>query len=126
MFKGKVTRVGLESDRVNEERRVYVSCEECPLEFFLGEQAEVFITTALIDQALMVPETAVAQFDGASGFIWTTENGRLQRRTVRFGHRSLDGRIEIAGGLPAGVQTPSAVLPEFRDGRAVRIVGPAP
>lgn len=29
-FSGSVVRVGIESDRVNEERRVYVACTDCP------------------------------------------------------------------------------------------------
>ena len=37
--------IGLESDRVNEERRVWLTCADCPEPMYLGEQAEVRITT---------------------------------------------------------------------------------
>ena len=30
VFPAKVVRIGLESDRVSEERRVYVKCDVCP------------------------------------------------------------------------------------------------
>ena len=46
LFRGRVTRIGIESDRVNEERRIYVACDDCPKTFVLGEQAEVFVTKA--------------------------------------------------------------------------------
>jgi HlyD family secretion protein len=44
-FHGTIARIGLESDRVNEERRVWLTCADCPAEMFLGEQAEVRILT---------------------------------------------------------------------------------
>ncbi|MDK9698082.1 MAG: efflux RND transporter periplasmic adaptor subunit, partial [Siculibacillus sp.] len=46
VFAGRVGRIGLENDRVGEERRVHVDCTNCPAEFHLGEQAEVEITPA--------------------------------------------------------------------------------
>jgi HlyD family secretion protein len=120
-FRGRVTRIGIESDRVNEERRIYMNCENCPESFYLGEQAEVFITTAVLPRALMVPEAAIDKFDGSSGTIWTIEDGRLLRRRATFGKRSLDGRIELTGGLGEGVAVPAAVSTDFREERSVRV-----
>ncbi len=57
-FQGTVARIDIESDRVSEERRVYIACDRCPESFHLGEQAEIYVTTAVVD-ALLVPETAV-------------------------------------------------------------------
>ena len=31
VFQARVVRIGIESDRVSEERRVYVKCEQCPV-----------------------------------------------------------------------------------------------
>jgi HlyD family secretion protein len=119
-FRGRVSRIGIESDRVNEERRIYVTCENCPEAFYLGEQAEVFITTAVLPRALMVPEASIAEFDGATGSVWTVEGGKLNRRKVGLGKRALDGRIAIESGLPeaALVAVPAA---GFRAGRSVRL-----
>jgi HlyD family secretion protein len=125
-FTGRVVRIGIESDRVNEERRVYVSCADCPEAFFLGEQAEVWITTGLVKRALMVPEIAIGQFDGSSGIIWTVENGRLHRRPVTLGRRTLDGRIEVVRGLGEGALVPATTSTDFREQRAVRIVEDSP
>ena len=120
MFQGRVARIGIESDRVNEERRVYVVCETCPKDFFIGEQAEVFIITATLERALMVPETLIDRADGSAGMIWIVEEGRLRRQRGTLGHRTLDGRVEVTG-LPNGALVPAAPSDRFRDGRAVSV-----
>ncbi|GGE89586.1 efflux RND transporter periplasmic adaptor subunit [Stappia taiwanensis] len=121
VFPAKVARIGIESDRVNEERRVWVSCQQCPPRAFLGEQAEVRITVARLDTALMVPEAAVAGFDGHTGRVWTVEDGRFQRRALVFGHRSEDARLEVTGGLPEGARIVSAAVSGLREGRMARV-----
>ncbi len=120
-FKGRVTRIGVESDRVNEERRVYVACDDCPEAFFLGEQAEVYITTSIASRALLVPESAIAQSDGASGVVWTVEDGRLRQRRVTLGRRTLDSRIEVSGDIPAGARVAAATSAQYHEGRAARV-----
>ena len=118
-----VVRIDIESDRVSEERRVYVKCDQCPADFHLGEQAEVFITVAKLPQALLIPETAVDLYDGVEGTVWTLEDGALHKRKVRFGHRTLDGRLEIIGGLPADGRVLATWSAGLREGRAARIDG---
>lgn len=122
MFKGHVTRIGIESDRVSEERRVYIACDRCPESFHLGEQAEIFITTDVLDKALLVPETAIEHFDGTKGTVWTVEDGELRRRAVALGHRTLDSRLEITDGLPEGARVVSAIRPGLREGRAAKVL----
>lgn len=121
VFRGAVVRVGIESDRVNEERRIYVACTDCPSEFHLGEQAEVYVTKAVLPRALMVPEKVIERFDGASGLLWIVRDGRLTRVRMRFGHRSHDGRVELSEGLPDGALVPAAVGSGFREGRAATV-----
>ena len=58
-FTGRVVRIGLESDRVSEERRVFIKGDNPPPRVYLGEQAEFWITVAHLDKALLVPEAAV-------------------------------------------------------------------
>ncbi len=127
MLRGLVTRIDIESDRVSEERRVYIACDQCPENFHLGEQAEVFITTTVLGEALLVPETAVAGFDGTHGTVWTVEGGELHRREVSFGLRTLDSRLEIVDGLPDGARVVSTLRPGLREGRGARLLeGAAP
>jgi HlyD family secretion protein len=124
MFHGKVARIGIESDRVNEERRFYVSCDDCPPGFFLGEQAEVQILTGTLPRALMIPEAMIDRFDGTAGAVWTIEDGRLHRRQVKLGRRALDGRVELRDGLPVGALVPAELRDGFAEGRAA--AGSAP
>ncbi len=121
MLHGHVTRIDIESDRVSEERRVYIAYDQVPESFHLGEQAEVFITTTVLGQALLVPETAVESFNGTRGTVWTLEDRELRRREVVFGHRTLDTRLEIIGGLPNGARVVSVPRSGLREGRAAQV-----
>lgn len=127
-FSGQVVRIGLESDRVSEERRVYIRGDNPPSRLHLGEQAEFWITVAVLDKALLIPEAAVHGYDGRQGTVWTVEDGRLRRRLVTFRHRTEDSRLEIASGLPPAAQVVTDVGAGFKDGRAVRVsvAQPAP
>lgn len=121
IFTGSVVRIGLESDRVTEERRVYIRGDNPPARVFLGEQVEFWITVGTIDRALLVPEAAVHGFDGREGRVWTVEDGRLRRRLVGFSHRTEDGRLEIVSGMADGAHVVTQVESAFRDGRSARI-----
>jgi len=117
-----VVRIDIESDRVSEERRVYVKCDQCPADFHLGEQVEVYITVAIFPEALLVPEVAVDLYDGIEGTVWTVEDGALQQRKVRFGNRTLDGRLEITGGLAQDARVLANWPPGLRAGRTVQLI----
>lgn len=121
-FTGVVARIGLESDRVSEERRVYIKGDSPPSRLFLGEQAEFWITVARLDTALLVPEAAVHGYDGRNGTVWTVENGTLRRRLVDFRHRTEDARLEIVGGLADKAQVVTSITVGLREGRAARVL----
>lgn len=122
-FRGHVARVGLENDRVGEERRVWVACETCPADFHLGEQAEVEVTTRRLAAALLVPQTALRLTGPAEASGWVVVDGRLAERRLRLGARLLDGRVEIVDGVPAGAALVVARdTGGFRDGRRARLV----
>lgn len=122
-FHGAIARIGLESDRVNEERLVWLSCGDCPAEMFLGEQAEVRILTGTRATALMVPEVAITGFDGYRGTVWTVRDGRLARAELTFGARDDRGRVEVTGGLPDGAAIVARPPQGAADGRRARIEG---
>jgi HlyD family secretion protein len=119
--KGHVARIEPESDRVNEERRVEVAFDPIPANANLGEQAEVYITTVRLPQALLVPEAAIVGLGKDHGTVWTDEDGRLQQREVTLGHRLLDGRYEITGGVPAKALVVTQLRGGLRAGRAATI-----
>jgi HlyD family secretion protein len=116
-MKATVVRIEIESDRVNEERRVYVRCGGCPLTFHLGEQAEVVITVATLPRARLVKVGALQNVKGREATVWTLENGRLQQRRVTIGQRTLDGRLEIVSGVPEGADVVEGPIQGLRIGR---------
>ncbi len=119
---GRVARIQPESDRVNEERKIEVAFDRIPADFNLGEQAEVTITTVHLPTARLVPESALEDLAKTSATVWTVEDGRLQRRHVALGHRLLDGRYEISGGLPETGMPVIERVPGMRAGRAATTV----
>jgi HlyD family secretion protein len=121
-FQGLVTRIEPESDRVNEERRVQVAFDHLPDNFHLGEQAEVYITTVRLPEALLVPEVAIEGLGKSQGTVWTLEDASLQRREVTLGHRLLDGRYEITGGVPNDAIIVAKLRSGMRVGRAAKVV----
>lgn len=126
VFSGTVARIGIESDRVNEERRVWIVCDKCPAQVFLGEQAEVWISVAELKDALLVPEVAISGFDGHQGRVWIVEDGRAREIPLVFGHRTEDARVEVVSGLPVGAQIVSAPVSGLSEGRMVRVREDAP
>jgi HlyD family secretion protein len=120
-FDGRVARIQRESDRVNEERRIEVTFDHIPDDFHLGEQAEVYITTIRLGQALLVPEAAIDGLAKNRGTVWTVEDGHLERREAVLGHRLLDGRYEIIGGIPNDAVVVNELRSGLRVGRAAEI-----
>jgi HlyD family secretion protein len=112
---GRVVRIEPESDRVNEERKVEVAFDHIPADVNLGEQAEAYITTTHLPEALLVPEAAIIGLSNNNGTIWTLEDGYLQQYKVTLGHRLLDGRYEIIGGVP----NDASVVTQLRSGLSV-------
>ena len=122
-LKGRVARIEPESDRVNEERKIEITFDQIPAYANLGEQAEVYITTQRLPEALLVPEAAIIGLGKSGGTVWTVEDRHLQQRAVTLGHRTLDGRYEITGGVPAGAKVVVQVGGGLRVGRAATISG---
>ena len=115
---GHVARIEIQSDPVNQERLVEVGFDQVPRDIHLAEQAEVFITTAMLRQAVLVPPRAVTGRTDSQGKVWTLESGRLRQRAVTFGPDLLDGRLPIAGGLPDGAQVVVSPTSGLTAGRA--------
>lgn len=126
VVKGKIARIGLESDRASEERKVWIVCENCPSQPYLGEQAEVWITVKTLSNSLMVPQNAIYEFDGSSGKVWVFEDGMLRKTTLSFGARSEDARYEIVGGLPQGASVVVSRGPGLTEGRSASVLPAKP
>jgi len=120
---GHIARIEIQSDPVNEERLVEVAFDRIPPDIHLAEQAEVVITTGVLQHAVAIAPVAVADLHDGSATVWTVEGGRLARRTVTLGAELLDGRLPIVSGLPAGAEVVAAPSRGMRVGRAARISG---
>lgn len=101
---GKLARIEPLSDSITEERIVAVAFEQPPSTLSPGELAEATILTSQKSDALVIPNAALRQLDGQTG-VWKTDAGyTLSFAPVQTGIRSLDGQVEILGGLQAGDQ----------------------
>ncbi|UPY35611.1 efflux RND transporter periplasmic adaptor subunit [Sediminicoccus sp. KRV36] len=118
----EIVRIGLEADRVTEERRVYLRCRSCPSMPVVGEQAEVVIETGRLPRARIIPEQALHGFDGAGGLVWVIADGKLARQHVRIAARLVDGRVAITDGLREDVALVAQPGTRFAVGRAARAV----
>ena len=56
--------------------------------------------------------------------MWLLENGRLSKRVVQLGERSLDGRVALITELPDNVQVVIDERNDLREGRAARPATP--
>lgn len=122
-FEAEIVRIDQENDRVTEERRVYVRCRECGPQHqvrFLGEQAEIEIVKGKVASGYFIPLKFVEGYDGRSGTIWLIRNGRLTKWKTPFAERLLDGRVRIAGDIPAGAAIVASDPAGLRAGRAAR------
>lgn len=122
-FEAEIVRIDQENDRVTEERRVYVRCRECGAQHqirFLGEQAEIEIVKGKVASGHFIPLKFVEGYDGRSGTIWLIQDNRLTRWKTQFADRLLDGRVRIAGDIPAGAAIVASDPAGLRDGRAAR------
>lgn len=101
---GKLARIEPLSDSITEERIVAVAFDQPPSSLSPGELAEATILTSQKADALVIPNAALRQLDGQTG-VWKTNAGNtLSFAPVQTGIRSLDGQVEILGGLQAGDQ----------------------
>lgn len=125
-FAGRVARIEPESDRVNEERRVQVAFDRLPEDVHLGEQAEVYITTVRLTEALLMPEAAALRRSQGRVTAWLVNKGRIEQQDLTIGHRTLDGRLEVVGGVPDDAFIIEKPTNDLRVGRSATIAaGPA-
>lgn len=99
VWNGTVRRIGVQSDRVTEERVVYIALEKNPAPLHLGEQAEAEILIAAHPEALILPAKGVVQAEGKSG-VWLAEGGRALFHPVTVIGRNLQGEVAVSGLKP--------------------------
>lgn len=86
----------------------------------LGEQVQVEIQVDRLARARLVPEAAVVGFDGATGKVWTIDNGTLRQRDVGFVARTLDARLALDPAVPEDWAVVTRIPRVLRDGWAAQ------
>jgi HlyD family secretion protein len=120
-YPGEIARLGRETDRETREFIVDVRVKELPVNWTLGQRAEVFIETGRKPNALAVPAGFVQWRSGQPG-VFVNEGGKAEWRGVTLGLRGRE-RVEVEQGLTAGEQVVKAASPkqELTDGQRVKV-----
>ena len=120
-YAGRVARVGFEVDPETREFLVDVAIDALPPRWAVGQRAEVYITTKLLDDAIAVPGAYLAARAGESGVFVLTDD-RASWRPCEIGARTRD-RVEILSGVEAGdrVARPLDDAPPLRPGQRVTV-----
>jgi HlyD family secretion protein len=97
---GEVARLGREADRETREFLVDVRVRELPVNWTVGQRAEVFIETSRKADVLAVPQRFLQWHDGKPG-VFVVSSGRAIWRGVTTGLRGR-AAVEVTQGLAAG------------------------
>lgn len=106
-FEGSVTRLGREADRETREFIVDVRVLELPVNWAVGQRAEVFIQVDERNDALLVPANLLLRQDGQTG-VFVIENGVAQWRVLQLGLRNRE-QVEVVEGLQENEQVISPI-----------------
>jgi HlyD family secretion protein len=100
VYRGKVARIGRETDRETREFLVDVEVEQLPRNWSVGQRADVFIQSAHKDSATTVIPKAILRKQGEFG-VMVDRDGRAAWQPVKVGLRGRE-RAEILDGLSMG------------------------
>ena len=120
-LRGKVARLELVSDSITEERVAQVAFDTIPADLSLGELAEVTLTLPATPPGLLVSNASIRQQSGKSG-VWVLDDGALRFVEIQTGRASLDGKVQVKGGLKAGEQVVIHSEKELAAGSRVKVV----
>ncbi|CAK0781718.1 HlyD family secretion protein [Gammaproteobacteria bacterium] len=113
-LEGRVAALTPRGDTSTRSYRVRIALEgETPLR--VGMTAEINILVTQREQALLVPATAVAE-----GKLWVVREHLLHHQAVEVGIQG-ELRIEILSGLTDDDLLAAHPMPDFREGRRVRL-----
>jgi HlyD family secretion protein len=122
-FHGRVARIALESDRVTEEIEVDVLFDPPLKDFRLGEQAEVYIVTAVKKNVPTLPAASVTA-RGKKRAVWIVSSGELHQKEIVAGIEDRDGYVEVLSGADPAMQValaPAEKMTTFKEGMRVKV-----
>lgn len=90
-----------------------------------GAFAEIEIPVGTVQQAPVIPQTAIRPSD--RGFLaFVVEDGIARERVLELGLRTADGQVEVRSGLDVGERLVVRGAEALRDGAPVAVEGEAP
>ncbi|MDE2370184.1 MAG: efflux RND transporter periplasmic adaptor subunit [Burkholderiales bacterium] len=99
---GKVARVEALSDSVTEEHVAQIGFDQVPAGLSVGELAEVTLSLPPTSKAVLLPNAAIKRRNAQTG-VWVIDAGALRFAPVRTGQASLDGQVQVLGGVKPGM-----------------------
>ena len=99
---GKVARVEALSDSVTEEHVAQIGFDQVPAGLSVGELAEVTLSLPPTSKAVLLPNAAIKRRNARTG-VWVIDAGALRFAPVRVGQASLDGQVQVLGGVKPGM-----------------------
>ena len=121
-YQGEVVRIGKESDRETRELLVDVRVDKLPLQWAVGQRAEVYIETTRKEQALVVPARLISRKKNQPG-VFVLEKDRAVWHPVIIGLQG-QGKVEILKGLKPNdtvVTLPDPKQNPLSDGKRVKV-----
>lgn len=118
---GKVVRIEPVSDSVTEERITLITFDQIPLGLSIGEMAEVTVQTAANQSGLTLPNAAIKQTPEGSG-VWKLRDGKPVFVAIKLGTSTLDGSVQVLGGLGAADEIIVHSERELSEGSRVKVV----
>ena len=117
---GQVARVELLADSVTEERIAQVSFDSAS-GASIGELAEVTLQLPETPVSLLLPNASIQRQQGQTG-VWRLEGGKPVFTPVQLGAHSLDGQVQVLGGVKAGDEVVVYSQKALSDGSRVQVV----
>ncbi|MCF6313614.1 MAG: efflux RND transporter periplasmic adaptor subunit [Verrucomicrobiales bacterium] len=120
-FRGKVARLGRETDRETREFVVDVSVVKKPVNWAVGQRAEVYIEAGRKASVLLLPANYLQWRKGLAG-VFTATDGRAVWNLVKLGLRN-DDFYEVVEGVKEGddLIIPSKLKQRLEGGQRIKV-----
>ncbi|AHJ14285.1 MULTISPECIES: efflux RND transporter periplasmic adaptor subunit [Sulfurospirillum] len=110
-YRGHIARIGLESDRITEEREVDIAFDQPQHPLYVGERAEATIELAQHTRVLTLPLLALTTHQGVKG-VWLANEGHAHFKPLSFQTISANGLIIVTEGV---TEKDTILVPAGRD-----------
>lgn len=124
-FAGRIERINPSATAGSRSISVYAVIDNRDALLRGGMFAQGALTLSRVDNALVVPASAVREEIGLT-YVYAIEDGVIRRKSVQVGPPDAAGRVQVLEGLAAGDRIVRVNLGALREGVAARLAGPQP